>query len=309
MIPLFDAHCDTLMLLEHQRLPIGALGRNKLHTDLERLRAYAPAAQFFAIWGIEQVIPGDIFSRLYSRFMAELEVNSELMRFCKSAADAEKAAEEGKAAAFLSVEGAHIIDDGERLEEAYEKGVRMVTLTWNNANGISGTCAEDSSLGLTAKGREFVRRCQSMGVIIDLSHISRRGFWDTLELAQKPVVASHSCADAVHKHSRNLTDEQIRALRDAGGVVGLNLYAEFLGGERMDDCLRQIEHILDAGGEKTLALGGDFDGCSELPEGISGVDGWNTVYNELADRGYPKTLLEDIFYNNLMRVVRNICDT
>ena len=309
MIPLFDAHCDTLMMLEFAKLPVGSLGKNKFHVALERLGGYAPSAQFFAIFGMEQMMPGgDIFDRLYSRFIAEVSVNSERMQFCKSAADAEKAAAANKVAAFLSVEGAFILKDGERLEEAYEKGVRMLTLTWNNANGISGTNTEDTELGLTQKGKELVRRCQSMGVIVDLSHISERGFWDTVEIAQKPVIASHSNSAAVHKHSRNLSDEQLRALRDIGGVTGLNLYGQFLGGDSMDDCLRHIEHILDVGGEKVLALGGDLDGCDQLPAGITGSDGWASIYNALADRGYPKPLLDDIFYNKLMRVVRNICD-
>ena len=309
MIPLFDAHCDTLLALEFAKLPAGSLGKNKMHVDLERLGGYAPAAQFFAIFGMEQMMGGDsVFERLYSRFISEVNVNSERMQFCKCAADAEKAAEANKLAAFLSVEGAFILDEGERLEEAYEKGVRMLTLTWNNANGISGTNTEDTELGLTQKGKELVRRCQSMGVIVDLSHISERGFWDTVEIAEKPVIASHSNAAAVHKHSRNLSDEQLRALRDVGGVTGLNLYAQFLGGDSMDDCLRHIEHILDVGGESVLALGGDLDGCDRLPAGITGVDGWANIYSALADRGYSKTLLDDIFYNNLMRVVRNICD-
>lgn len=309
MIPMFDAHCDTLMMLEHSKLPVGSLGKNKLHIDLERLGGYAPSAQFFAIFGMKEFMPdGDVFTPLYNRFIGELKANSEKMSFCRCAADAEKAAAEGKIAAFLSVEGAYIIDEGERLEEAYEKGMRMLTLTWNNANGISGTNTEEGNLGLTAKGRELVRRCQDMGVIIDLSHISEQGFWDTVEIAQKPVVTSHSNSAAVHKHSRNLSDEQIRALRDIGGVTGLNLYAAFIGGTGMDDCIRQVEHILDVGGEGILALGSDFDGCSELPDGITGTDGWLKVYNALADRGYPESLLKDIFYNNLMRVVRNICD-
>ena len=309
MIPLFDAHCDTLMMMDFKKLPIGSLGKNDLHIDLERLGGYGPSAQFFAIFGMKEFTPnGDVFGTLYRRFVQEIEANSERMMFCKCAADAEKAAEANKVAAFLSVEGAYILDEGERLEEAYEKGVRMLTLTWNNANGISGTNTEPGNLGLTGKGKELVRRCQSMGIIVDLSHISQQGFWDTVEIAEKPVVTSHSNAAAIHNHSRNLSDDQLRALRDIGGVTGLNLYNDFIGGDTMDDCLRQIEHILDVGGEGILALGSDFDGCSELPAGITGADGWAKVYTALAERGYPKRLLDDIFYNNLMRVVRNICD-
>ncbi|MDD6189774.1 MAG: membrane dipeptidase [Clostridiales bacterium] len=309
MIPLFDGHCDTLFRLEAENKAVGSLRSGELHIDLEGLAAYAPAAQFFAIWGIERAMPDcDIFSRLYGRFVAELEKNSDMMCLCTTAAEAEKAAAAGKLAAFLGVEGAHLIADGERLEEAYEKGVRMVTITWNNANTLSGTNIEESGRGLSGKGRDFVRRCQRMGVIVDLSHISERGFWDTLDIAEKPVIASHSCSAAVFRHSRNLTDDQFRAVRDIGGTVGLNLFTDFLGGDSVEICLRHIEHFLDLGGEKTLAAGGDLDGCYSLPKPFTGIDGWGIIYHALADRGYPENLLEDIFYNNLMRVVRNICD-
>lgn len=308
MIPVFDAHCDTLFELEHMRLPIGSLGKNCLHVDLERFGKYNPAAQFFAIWGNRQTVPNyDVFSRLYTRFEAEIAASSKVV-FCRSAAEAAKAVEKNRLAAFLSVEGAELLDEGERLEEAWEKGVRMITLTWNNANGISGSNAEECERGLTPKGREFIRKCQKFGIIIDLSHISKPRFWDTLEMAERPVIASHSCASSVCNHRRNLSDGQIRAIRDAGGVVGLNLYTHFLGGNSLDNCLRHIEHILDVGGEKTLALGGDLDGCSELPAGFEGVESWSIIYNELVSRGYSEQLLGDIFYNNMMRVVRNICD-
>ncbi len=309
MIPLFDGHCDTLLLLEHMKLPAGSLRKNNLHIDLERYGQFGPAAQFFAIFGMApKGSDYDILNSLHSRFVAELEANSELMSHCTTAAQAEKAAAEGKLAAFLSVEGAHIIDEGDRLEEAYEKGVRMLTLTWNNATGIAGTNVEEPERGLSAKGEELVRRCESMGIIVDMSHLSERGFWDTVEMCAKPVIASHSCSKAICGHSRNLTDDQFKALRDVGGVVGLNLYAAFLGDEELDTCIRHVEHFLELGGEKTLAAGGDLDGCDKLPKPMTGIDGWAVLYNALRDRGYSEALLADIFYNNMMRVVRNVCD-
>lgn len=311
MIPVFDGHCDTLFLLEITNSPYGALKSNKFHVDLDRLGAYSPSAQFFAVWGEKDMFPGEgVFKRLTKRFFKEAELAADKLMHCRSASDAEKAKQSGKIAAFLSVEGAELIDCERGLDAAYDKGVRAVTLTWNNPNELSGTNINDSERGLSAAGRSFVRRCQSLGVIVDVSHLSDPGFWDVIDIAEKPVIASHSNSRAVCKHTRNLTDEQFKAIRDTGGTVGINLFSDFLcekpESADIDTCIRHIEHFLNLNGEKTLALGADFDGCMALPEGINGVQGWSLIYNELKNRGYGEKLLNDIFYNNLMRVVQSI---
>ena len=311
MIPLFDGHCDTLLNLELRRMPVGSLAKNNLHINLERYGSYAPAAQFFAVFGMKVFMPdGDIFDRLSGRLFAEVEANPDKIRFCTCAADAQAAAAEGKLAAFLSVEGAELLDCGARLEEAHERGVRAITLTWNNATEIAGTNVQETERGLSEKGKDFVRRCDELGILVDVSHLSDPGFWDVIETSKNPIIASHSNSRAVCGHTRNLTDDQFRALRDKGGTTGLNLYTQFLGEDKVtvETCVRHIEHFLELGGEKTIAIGGDLDGCDKLPEGMTGVDGTALVYQALADRGYPKALLDDIFYNNLMRVVREVCD-
>ena len=169
---------------------------------------------------------------------------------------------------------------------------------------------QETERGLSEKGKDFVRRCDELGILVDVSHLSDPGFWDVIETSKNPIIASHSNSRAVCGHTRNLTDDQFRALRDKGGTTGLNLYTQFLGEDKVtvETCVRHIEHFLDLGGEKTIAIGGDLDGCDTLPEGMTGVDGTALVYQALADRGYPKALLDDIFYNNLMRVVREVCD-
>ena len=123
--------------------------------------------------------------------------------------------------------------------------------------------------------------------------------------AKGPFVATHSNARAVHGHPRNLTDDMFKAIRDHGGTAGLNLYAAFLGEEKVtvETALRHIDHFLELGGEKTLAIGGDLDGCEELPEGMRGVQDVRLIREALELRGYPETLLDDIFYYNLMRVI------
>jgi membrane dipeptidase len=147
-------------------------------------------------------------------------------------------------------------------------------------------------------------------VIVDLSHISERAFWDTAEIAQKPVIAGHSNSASVFPHARNLTDDQFRFLVRCGGVAGINLYAGFLAHDAgIDDVVRHIEHFMSLDGEKTVALGGDFDGCDTLPRGINGIQDIPRLYETLLRLGYPEQVVKDIFYNNMMRVVQTVCVT
>ena len=297
--PLFDAHCDTLSAM----LETGqTLRRNSLHVDLDRGRKYMPWAQFFAIFGQE-------FMPQYALFQRELAANRADMMFCKTAQDAEIATSEGKTAAFLSVEGAELLDCSlERLEEAAARGVRMVTLTWNNKNALSGTNVEGSDRGLTQLGRRFVRKCQELGVIVDVSHLSEPGFWDVTEEVSGPFVASHSNSATVWPHSRNLTDAQFLAIIKAGGVAGLNLYSEFVGeSPAVEDAIRHIEHFLDLGGAKSIAIGADLDGCDTLPQGIAGIQDMEKLAEGLLGKNYSQALVQDIFYNNLFRVVQEVC--
>ena len=174
---------------------------------------------------------------------------------------------------------------------------------WNNANALCGSCAQEPERGLSARGVEFVARMEELGIHTDVSHISDAGFWDVLRRAKRPVVASHSNARAICPHRRNLTDDMFRAIRDTGGVVGINLYADFVGGDSMEQLIAHIERFLSLDGEKTVALGGDLDGCEALAAGFSGVQDVAKLYQALEERGYPQTLLEDIFWNNWRRIL------
>lgn len=319
-LPLFDAHCDTISAMIREG---GELGNNGLHMDLTRAGRYNPYAQFFAIFGLVDPT-GDwdfaksliwdygssAFDEQYGVFIRELDKNSGRISFCRSHKDAVRAAGEGKAAAFLSVEGGEILDCSiENLEKAYNLGVRAVILTWNFENLLSGSNDEGSDKGLTELGRRFVRRCQQLGVIVDVSHLSEPGFWDVMEISQKPVIASHSNAKAVWGNKRNLTDWQFKAIANTGGVVGINLYSDFLGAEAdVDTATEHIEHLLQLGGERHIAIGADLDGCDSLPKGIAGIEDFYKIADNLLKKNYTEQLVCDIFYNNLMRVVMETCD-
>lgn len=304
---LFDGHCDTLLALHFSGAPAGALRENSLHVDLRRTEGWDAYAQQFAIFATPEMTPdGDGFTILYSRFLRELEANADRIAFCRSRSEAGQAQQAGKVAAFLSVEGAEVLGCSEaRLEEAYEKGVRSLCLTWNRPTPLCGSCVADTDRGLSLAGRDYVRLAQTLGIVPDVSHLSDAGFWDLEKLVQGPFLASHSNARAIHPHPRNLTDDMLRAIRDHGGAVGLNLYTEFLGEGpvNIETAVRHLEHVLELGGEKTVAIGGDLDGCETLPERIHGIQDLPLLWAELERLGYPQPLLEDIFYNNLMRVM------
>lgn len=293
--PYFDAHCDTVTAVLERG---GSLTENEYMLDLRRLSAYAPAAQFFAVWGGR-------YEEKAALLRSELQ-KSGLGILCRSVGEARAAVERGQIAAFLSVEGMEQLDCSiEHLREAHERdGLIMVNLCWNSDNELCGS-AMDSGGGLTDKGRAFIRAAQNMGVVIDLSHASERAFWDVMELSIRPVLASHSNAAALcSDFPRNLTDAQFEALVRCGGGAGLNLCPDFLGLTRdADACCAHIEHFLSLGGERAVFIGADLDGIDDTPQGIAGVQDVGRIYEALLQRNYPESLVRDIFYNNLMDIL------
>lgn len=306
--PYFDGHCDTIWRC-------GELGEsmraNTGHVDFVRLCRMGPCAQVFAIFA--DVVPGtsgwNAFQREYALFSEEAAHSQDLVCLCRTGDEIRAANADGKVAALLSVEGAELLDCSlAGLETAWKLGVRAVNLTWNHANRLSGSCAEEPERGLSGEGRAFVQKMEELGMLPDVSHLSDRGFWDLMEAVRGPVIASHSNSRAQHFDKRNLTDEQFTAIMNRSGTVGINLYANFLGCAPDIDCvIGHIEHFWALGGEKTVALGGDLDGCDRLPDGIRGVQDMERLYDRLMQKNYSERLIEDLFFRNLMRVVNQVC--
>ena len=300
-IPLFDAHCDTLHVLATAR-EAHSLMENRFHVDLRRGMRYSPWAQVFALYAQGPEAPR-IYGKMLDVFRSETERHAEFITHCRNGGDASRAAQKGKCAAFLSVEGAEQLScSEEELEKAADLGVRAVNPTWNHANVLSGSNAEEPERGLSEKGRAFVRTCGRRGVLVDVSHLSDPGFWDVIEIPECRVIASHSNARALCGHPRNLTDDMFRALCERGGVAGLNFCPRFLGEEPdVDTMVRHLEHFLDLGGEKHVGIGADLDGIGEMPKGFSGVQDVEKLWLRLRDLGYGEELLRDLFYFNFMR--------
>lgn len=241
--------------------------------------------------------PGALLERECAR-------NADLVRRCRTARDVRAAWAAGKTAALLGIEGAELLEcDPRRLDDAAAWECVYVTLTWNHANALAGSHCDAQAQGLTAQGRDFVRALYAHQMLPDVSHLSEAAAWDVVRLGLGPVIASHANSRAVCAHTRNVSDDLFRVIRDSGGVVGLNLYTDFLGGGGMDAVVRHVEHLLDLGGDRTLALGGDLDGCDTLGGGITGVQDYPKLYAAIKARGYDAALLQDLFAGNWLRVL------
>ena len=307
---LFDGHCDTILRCY---LEGGGLRRQAGHLDLERRRGKGRWAQFFATFGSPEDMPGrslwEVFLEEYALFRSEMDANADLVAFCRTGEEARAAFAAGKTAAFLSAEGAELLDcDPDKLRLAHRMGVRIVNITWNHPNALSGTNAEEPDRGLSEQGRAFVKTMGELGMLVDVSHLSDPGFWDVMEVTDRPVVATHSNARAIFPHPRNLTDEQFTAIINTNGVAGLNMYAGFLGEDPdFDTVVSHLEHFLALGGENNVSMGGDWDGITQMPQGMSGIQDMEKLYEHLLRRNYSESLLEKVFYSNLMRVVNEVC--
>ncbi len=309
--PVFDLHCDTAYGLLHA----GAgetLAKNRLHIDLNRGSALSGYAQCFACYTTSLPPFGEraeeIFQQQLSALLAQLEENKDCIRLAKSAADIEENRKNGLMSAILTIEGtAGIGFDVERLSQLYDTGFRISTLGWNEDNPLTGS--HKTGGGLTPLGKAYVKRAQQLGICVDVSHISDAAFWDIMDITAAPVIATHSNSRSVCNVSRNLTDEMFLAICDTGGVAGINLYQDFLGGAAtIDTVCDHIFHFLELDPLGThIALGGDLDGCSPLAEGISGLQDYPQLAQRLLERGLPESITHKIYWQNAIGVMKNCC--
>lgn len=301
----FDLHCDTIS--ECERTGQG-LRENSLAVSLTRGRYFDCWTQVFALFIPDSLRGEAAFDhawRLYTCFRAEMGRNRSWAAFCRNAADIERAHREKKCACLLSIEGGSALGGSvEQVDWFYRLGVRMMTLTWDGSNEIGG--GSKSSGGLTRYGVQVLDAMEQCGMIIDVSHLNTRTFWDVFRFTHTPLFATHSDCFSVWPHARNLRDEQLRAIIRRGGLIGLNLYPEFLGpGDPVKRIQENILHLCDLGGTDNIAFGCDFDGAAMAP-GWEYVDDMVCLYCKLSARGLPERLLQKCFYENARNAMQRI---
>jgi membrane dipeptidase len=258
---IFDAHCDTLSTGR-------PLCRNDGHVDIERLRARGPCIQVMAAFGKDQLAQLDRLSAVSGGLNCSL---------------------------LPAVEGGDTIKSLSDLSPFLSRKPAFFGLTWNHNNALAGGC--NGSGGLTPLGREVMEALEDAGTVIDLSHAHEQTFWDVLNIARNPPVVTHACCHALCPHPRNLTDLQLKALADAGGVLGITFYPPFLTGSAaasLSDVARHIEHAVKVMGADGVGLGSDFDGCGILPGGLSGVQDVPALIESLPLNSTAKTLVAGV---------------
>ena len=322
------------------------------HTDLERLRQGNVGAQFFAAYVGASYVNGnrsahrtlemidtirhDIVERYPNDFVLAL-----------TAADIERAHRDGKIAALIGIEGGHAIEDSLRLlRDYYALGVRYMTLTHGNTNHWADSSGDmektniEHHNGLTDFGKDVVREMNRLGMMVDISHVADKTFWDALEVSSAPVFASHSSCRALSNAPRNMTDDMIRALARKGGVVDINFSCGFLSQPAADaekdimpkmlaarnendpalmdeyrrsvppatleDVVAHIDHVVKIAGVDAVGLGSDFDGIICAPKGLDDVSKFPNLTRALLEKGYSESDIRKIYGGNVLRVMRAV---
>ena len=221
---------------------------------------------------------------------------------------------QGKIAGVLALEGGHSIENSiDHLIQLYQAGVRYMTITWNNSTdwAISAQDPLSQEMGLSDFGRKAIRTMDSLGIMIDVSHTGIKTIEDILETTRNPIIASHSGARALHDHYRNLYDEQIIAIANTGGLIGVVFYPSFLASSRttvnVQTVVDHIEYIANLVGVEHVAVGSDFDGIERTPIGLENASQFPNLTLGLLKRGYSRQEAEQILGGNVLRVFRQVC--
>ncbi len=312
---VIDFHCDTMLRITESEQGAG-LKENDFQVDIGKLKQGKVLAQFFALFfeldGIgKNKSPFDHTMGMLQRFEEELKKNSREIALAKGSGDLLKNEQEGKISAFLTIEEGEAMEGSlDKLWTFHQRGVRLITLTWNHENhiGFPNIRYENRDRGLKSFGKEVVEAMNHLNMLIDVSHLSDGGFWDVARLSKKPFIASHSNARSVKAHPRNLSDDMLKALGNGGGATGLNFAHYFLSGDdhsKIQPMLRHMRHIINVAGLEALVFGTDFDGISSELE-IENIGEIQRLIAAMEQGGFSSKEIEYITHKNGVRLIREV---
>lgn len=306
MYGLFDTHCDTVCKAYDDE---GELSNNNLQLNLELLLQYKTPVQFFAIW-LNKKYYSDAYAQTVKRieyYYEQVEKNKDICAHANCYSDIVQNKKDGKISGILSIEGGEALEGKlENLYTLHNMGVRAMTLTWNYKNEIANGAGEPTG-GLTDFGREVVCSMEKLGMIVDVSHLNDDSFWDVARIAQKPFIASHSNCRKITNVRRNLTDAQMKAIAQNGGVIGINLCPIFLSNKiyaDTADVMAHIDHMIRVVGCDHIGFGCDFDGIEDTPRDITDVSCINKIISEV-DKKYGSSVAAKIAEENFLRFLRD----
>lgn len=307
---MIDLHCDTMMqLLDHP--DSGDLYRNTWKIDIEKLQKAHSKIQDFALF-INMGETNDPYGRyeeMRNLCVSQIHNYGEHIQHVLSYQDVESVYKSGKIGALMSIEEGGVLGgDLNKLKQAYQDGVRLITLTWNYPNGLGEPHCGEQHKKLTSKGVEFVEAMQDLGIIVDCSHLNDAGTEQLGDILDVPFIASHSNARELRSHTRNLPDNLIRLIANKGGIIGLNFAQNFLGTSpisRIEDIVKHGLYLIDKGGEDVVALGTDFDGIPPDTE-IADMSQMSRLYDAFKEAGLSVEQCEKLFWKNADRLLKEI---
>lgn len=312
-IGYIDMHADTITELKRGE----TLQVNQRMISLSKLQNAGAMIQFFSAYiptGTYRKLERNFvaalqFEMIHRRYVRELTSNSDVLMPILRAQDIDVCRQCGKIGTIFTIEdGGVLCGKANRLQKVYDKGVRLISLTWNHENQIGYPNSTDAAImnkGLKKFGIETIKRMNEMGMLVDVSHLSDGGFWDVAKYTTKPFVASHSNARALTHHPRNMTDQMIKTLAQHGGAMGLNFAPQFLNdsmNSRIEDMVRHVKYIRNVGGSDILALGTDFDGIHGELEVEQPTD-MVKLFDAMKKAGIPDSELDKMRYKNVKRVL------
>jgi membrane dipeptidase len=327
---LIDTHNDVTSATV-AGLDIGQPNTDHM-TDLPRMKKGGMGAQFFAVYVAPKYVEGNHAANRTLQMIDTvrhdiIEKYPNDFLFATTAADIRRAHKQHKIAALLGIEGGHAIEDSLRLlRRYYDEGVRYMTLTHANSNHWADSSGDPNqpNHGLSPFGKEVIGEMNRLGMMVDISHVSDKTFWDALETSKAPIFASHSSCRAISPAPRNMTDEMIAALAKKGGVVQINFSCDFLNADvlkveaaggaptatklraTLADVVQHIDHVVAIGGIGAVGLGSDFDGISCAPVGLDSVDKWPNLTRALLEEGYTAAEIRKIYGENTLRLMAEV---
>lgn len=305
MYKIIDTHCDTAseLLDREEKLENNTCMIKKSHID-----EYDSCVLNFAAF-VSKKEPNPMDRALKILQKAKNEIRKNDMELVLSSDDLKRVVQEKKHGAILSIEDARALCGKIMpLYFFYNYGVRMITLAWNDDNEVTDGANSKKQTGLTHFGRDVVTEMNRLNMMVDISHISEKGFWDVLDITKKPVVASHSNCYRECPHVRNLKDDQIKALVKTDGMMCVNIYPPFLEKEpekaNIKSVIRHIEYALSLGAENNIGLGSDFDGIDITPDGITNLSDYKKLFKEFEKMNYSQELIDKITHQNFINFMK-----
>ena len=320
---IIDFHCDTISQLYDLREKGNDINlrENKLHLDIEKMKKGDYMLQVFASFVDLKNNDKPLESCLsyIDLLYKEIESNKDDIGVVYNYEDILKNIESNKMSALLSIEEGGVCKGNlSLLRNFYRLGVRMMTLTWNYENELSfpnGHFYDEEKSerkGLKEKGFEFINEMESLGMIIDVSHLSDDGIYDVYNNTKKPFIASHSNGRSICSHNRNLTDDMIKKIGDRGGLIGVNFYSPFLNNNyvssdisKIDDIINHMKYIANVGGIDCVGIGSDFDGI-DCPLEFENASNMQLIYSNMKKSGFSEEDIEKIFFKNALRLFKEL---